>query len=435
MSRMISSFVISATIGLGILFCGSAKAESVMVRSGSANGQGFAFLVPGQGCFVVSVAHVILDESADLTVHGQTGAIFDAEVLRIDRDLDLVLLDIGISEERIKYRYDQPDLCETSIQYRYEGIALSNPETTFTWLDKVASPAGGLVRLMIGDTVDAQANKIEIPLQDSSVSISQGDSGAPIAAVRYSASRYSLEENRRVVAGALFSDEPENSTPRERGVNGYFIGLLQSIDNENKLNIIPAHKVLDFALDGIADVPYSIADIDLKTKYGDVVARFRGSARQRRFMNGRTQYSTLFVGTEFNAYSWIIDMGPRDRRPAKVTLTYNKDPNDMDFSDASTNNYELPIGIYTSNRAPQNVETMNDIALSASALELMDPVKCEPTENTNKQYYSFADTVSAASNKYILECAFIDQKITRTLAITAFAEPGSLESVAVDFRD
>ncbi|CAN0434415.1 unnamed protein product, partial [Scytosiphon promiscuus] len=56
----------------------------------------------------VSVAHTLKGGKSPITVHGKDGTIFEAEIVKLDQNLDLVLLDIGIDGERIKYTYNEP---------------------------------------------------------------------------------------------------------------------------------------------------------------------------------------------------------------------------------------------------------------------------------------------------------------------------------------
>ena len=407
-----------------------AGAEVVLVRSGEFLGQGLAFSVQDKGCFIVSVAHTLKGGKSPITVHGKDGTIFEAEIVKLDQNLDLVLLDIGIDGERIKYTYNEPDSCKNHSQYRLEKFALQKDVPTFSWMDRVASPAGGHSRAMLGDVASIQNGLINISVTNPNADISQGDSGAPVSVLRYNFPKYTHEKNRETVTSTIFEDSPENLTPKPRG-KGFFIGLIKEYNN-GRLSVIPAGTVLDFALDGLAGAETSVESIEVQSQYGEVVAAFRGSAKQQSIYNSSMSVSVFFTNIEYYAYSWVIDLGPRDRIIRKIDLVYDENPTDLDRVKIGTSFYELPIGVYTSNKDYGSVPTLNDMDLSRGNMMLMNQVYClPPTDSKMSRMGSFRNNVQEGDDEFILECEFVDKKIARTMAITAFAHPGTLKKVKI----
>ena len=125
-------------------------------------------------------------------------------------------------------------------------------------------------------------------------------------------------------------------------------------------------------------------------------------------------------------------MGPRDRIIRKIDLVYDENPTDLDRVKIGTSFYELPIGVYTSNKDYGSVPTLNDMDLSRGNMMLMNQVYClPPTDSKMSRMGSFRNNVQEGDDEFILECEFVDKKIARTMAITAFAHPGTLKKVKI----
>lgn len=440
---------LAAVLAVLVASLPDAVAEPVYVRDGERIGQGYALAIERTGCFVVTVAHNLENDGKSTIVFDQKGTAFPATVKAINRKSDLAVLDIGVGAKEMQYQYTYPEMCQNRRNLFFRDLAISGDQEIFTWLDSVATSAGGLSRAVLGQKIERHSGRYRIPLdEEAAASPTKGDSGAPVFALSIAPQPGFFDtpaDRAKEVLRRIFGDPANRAKPFGRGYPGYFIGLVAARDARN-LTVVPAHEIVEFLLDSLVQpAAFSntpVGDLPLISKHGKVVARFHGDSRQAGLYNGSGVFTFDLRELDLYAFTWILDFGDRDHIPKKITIRYSEDPTFINNIQLDANTYSIkPIGIFSSNAAPGQVATLTDLSgQGLSKDDHMDQNGCKSRpddkfKSATGKSNQFDSPLRAEGGQFVYECDLYSLKVARTLVVTAHGRPGAIKAVEIEYLE
>jgi len=239
----------------------TALGGSVWVMQGNAQGQGFAFTLGGK-CYAYTAGHVLdVNSDSPAVLVDQNAYRAEGRVFKVDARLDVGLIEVpqGATLHR--------RLCQSAASTPMERINWPDEKTPVpdVWLDRVASPAGGLDRFEL--------------------TLSPHDAGADFVDVMATAARHQANGNRLPRKGDSGASvwmcdgctEAHRYTrdgfPNER-LRGRLLGMLTSVKGDSA-RVVRAERLHEFIVNAVQPVVWE--SIVFEPGHAKVTVRRRGA--------------------------------------------------------------------------------------------------------------------------------------------------------------